>query len=113
MMTYKINYRFQFKKSVMFRLQRAVCVWVGGGPSDEIEPVLLVEIYNRYYKWSCNGYIIILIVEISLNKYIFKIGGFVVLTLYYAIYQFLNIFFEGNLSYGLLLIEIMHFKNWF
>ena len=38
------------------------------GPSDETEPVLLVEIYNRYYMWSCNGYIILLIVEIYLSK---------------------------------------------
>ena len=45
----------------------AMCVWVGGGPSDETEPVLLVEIYNRYYMWSCNGYITLLIVEMSIR----------------------------------------------
>ena len=36
--------------------------FVSKGPSDETEPVLLVGIYNRYYVWSCNGYIVILIV---------------------------------------------------
>ena len=52
MITYKINCRFKFKKSVLFS-----------------ELVLSVEIYNRYHMWSCNGFINLLIVEM-----VFKIS---------------------------------------
>ena len=41
MITYQIDYRFRLKETVLFRLQR-------DRPSDETEPVLLVEIYNIY-----------------------------------------------------------------
>ena len=40
MIKYKINYRFQFKKSVLFRLQRAVCEWVGRAFRNENEMIM-------------------------------------------------------------------------
>ena len=36
----------------------------GGGPSDEVEPVLLNKSYGRYYLLSLNEYIILLIVGV-------------------------------------------------
>ena len=51
MITYKINYRFQFKKSVLFRLKRAVCVFVGRAFK------LLYEVF-KYLRGAFNKFLI-------------------------------------------------------
>ena len=51
MITYKINYRFQLKNLFCF-VCKGPCVCGYGGLSGEIELVLLVEIYNRYYMYD-------------------------------------------------------------
>ena len=48
MITYKINYRLQLKNLFCF-ICKGPCACVQGGTSDKTQPVLLVEIYNRYH----------------------------------------------------------------